>query len=106
VRLNTAGTLNIYCGNGANTTDTLSDNTEYHIWAYYKAGSGSNAECWVEFTAEATRTPVGSGNKYASVSNGTATADAAKLQLLENVSDVSYYDQVLLDDEAIGTVCE
>lgn len=97
VRLTTAGNL-------ASTTDSLSDNTTYHFWGYWKKGA-EDEEGWFEFTALATRTPVGSGNKYVEVTGGTNNDDIRYLTLLQE-GGTQFWDQILVKTTAFTAVCE
>jgi hypothetical protein len=93
----------------ATTTDALSDNTKYHVWVHYKNGTGANAEISIEFTADATRTPVGSGSKFAGFTNGTPTLDLNGIFLFgDRVTGGDFFDQVIGKSgaTAIGTVCQ
>lgn len=105
--VDTSSHLGVTCNDGSfsTTTDTMADSTNYHVWYYYTTNGVDTSSCWVEFTAEGTRTPVGSGNKYTS-DTGTETDDADKLYLIHNKNTACQYDQILLKTSEIGTICE
>ena len=60
-------------GATADTVDALTAGVKYHIWIGYTAGSGSNGTAYVAFSTDGVR-PM-SGNKTASISNGTGTSN-------------------------------
>lgn len=88
------------------TTDQMSINTWYHVFVYYALGTGSNGVAWVEWTAASTRSPSGSGNKYAEVTDGDSTGAVDSIAISETDGSILYVDQVLARASAITEVCE
>lgn len=90
------------------TTDAMTDNTAYHIWVHYKKSSSSGANngvVSVEFTAAGTRTPVGSGSKFASDTHDhQIQARFAGFRL--DGAFTCYIDQVLFNTTSLSNVCE
>ena len=83
---------------GASCVTSLSTGTTYHIFAHYKAGSGTNGIASLSFSTDGTRKT--SGNQFASQSDGNAvlSADNTVLGLVKsgagNVTLSYYYDRV------------
>jgi hypothetical protein len=107
--LTSAGKLSVDNGNQWNgaTTGGLSDNTEYHIWFYYKKETvaGNDGISWVSFADSSTFSPTLSGDNYTEVTNGDADLDVSHLFLREPNGEAVYFDPVLLRSTSIGTVC-
>jgi hypothetical protein len=86
----------------ASTTDGLSTSTTYHVWISYAKGTGANGSATIAFSTTGTRPT--SGNAYAAVTTGTATADVHDIMLgTENTSTwEGVFDKVRVDDATIG----
>lgn len=110
---NSNGTIAMLCGGSfeSYTTDTISVDTQYHMWWHWKAGTG-DAECEIKFTADATRTRgTFTGNAALSVTDGTSVGDGdgAAATYYEGDSLASHFiivDQVLYDDVDLSSVDE
>ena len=89
----------------AATVGTMSANTTYNVWVRYKAGTGSNSQMSVAWSADGTEPT--SGNNFASVSNGTATASVNRFAFRnqDTANSITYYfDDMIVNDSAIGDV--
>lgn len=96
-------------GTARDTTSTLAaDGTKYHIWGYYLTGTGANdAKCSINFASSGTK-PADSGNQYNISTDGTHNSTAAvniSLHGTANAGTADTYDEILVDDAAIGDVC-
>jgi hypothetical protein len=101
VYIDTARTLHVYNGGSvATTVATLSLATTYYIWVRCKPGSGSNAELTVAFATTLSEPAV--GDYFASVSDGTSTAQANRLELILEDDGTVRFDEILVDDTAVG----
>lgn len=104
LRIMNTGLVGVRAGGGteAVTVDAMSNGTEYHIWCHYIKGTGANAVATVGFSTDGTKPT--SGNKFASSVNGTATADADRVQIGSGVSTTHTYvwDKIRIDDVSIG----
>lgn len=94
VRQNSGGAMNCAAGTGggASTSDAMSTSTLYYVWFHYKKGSGANAQASVGWNTSATETT--SGNKFASLSNGNATADVGRILLGVPSSGTASYQHI------------
>jgi hypothetical protein len=83
-------TVSVYAGStSAKLTDRLTIGLTNKCWLHFKKGTGADSVADFEFAAvDGSR--VGSGNKYAQVSNGNATTDAAKFCLLKDNAVQTY----------------
>lgn len=104
VVVNATSELNIRASGapGATTVTQLAINTLYHIWFSYTKGTGANASATVAFSTDGVRPT--SGNQFASLTNGAATADVERMAILgaggDNIPD--YFDRVLVSASQIG----
>jgi hypothetical protein len=103
-----SGALRAYGPATVITTDVLSANTQYHIWIHYKESSGASDGIFsIEFTADATRVPAGSGNKFNGVTNHNIVNHMIQWMARITIdSMIDIYDQILIKATSIGTVCE
>lgn len=104
LRISAAGGITV--GNGSSEdgpTDAMSSGTTYHVWFRYNKGTGANGNAYVAFSTDATEPT--SGTKYKSISNGTSTADAARLTLQHDADSTfdAVMDQVMVGTSDIGT---
>jgi hypothetical protein len=100
-----SGLLTFYgCGSSYSTVDALASATTYHIWFYYKKGTGANALIKLGFGTDTNRPT--SGNKYISCTDGTGATDAARIYFDGWAGSANYYivDQILVDDVSFTTV--
>jgi hypothetical protein len=83
-------TVSVYAGSvSATLKDRLTIGLTNKCWLHFKKGTGADSVADFEFAAvDGSR--VGSGNKYAQVSNGNATTDAAKFCLLKDNAVQTY----------------
>jgi hypothetical protein len=106
LRMTSANKFDIRSGGGTigTTTDAVATGTLYNVWLRYVAGSGANAQVSVEFSTTSTRS--GSGNKYASSTNGLGTAGAERIQISSGGARTMdlYYDNFYADDADISSV--
>lgn len=70
----------------ADSTDAMSAGTKYHVLVRYTKGTGSDGIVSAEFSTDGTFT--GSGNKFVSISNGTATSQPTRIRL-QNTATIS-----------------
>lgn len=87
----------------ASPADSLSLDTTYSVWLYYKSGTGSNGLLECEFAT--TPTKVGSGTKFASTSNGINTQNFARIRLgnISNFTCDYYFDMIRIKNSVIGS---
>lgn len=105
LRLNTDGTIRLtVAGQIPTTTDALSDNTTYHFWGYYEKGAAGAENGWFEFTALATYSPVGSGNKYCGDTGGSNNDDIENFVVVQD-GGTQFYDQILVKTSSFTAVC-
>lgn len=91
-------------GSSPDTVATMAINTTYHVWMRYTKGTGSNAVCSVAFSTDGTEPT--SGNNFASCTDGTETAQAARVYLGGAGSDNTLekkLDKVRVKTTAIGS---
>lgn len=80
----------------------ISAATLYYVKVHYKAGSGSNAACSVEFSTSGTWT--GSGNFFISTTTGTATTSTTDADWLNDAgSSVFHIDHVRISTTDLGS---
>lgn len=80
VRIYSTGLARIYASSVyASTVGTMSPDTTYYCWLYYKKGTGADQISSFEF--QTTNARQGSGNNYAEFTNGELTGDANNLYL-------------------------
>lgn len=85
LQVNSSGAIRLLDNSGANTgytTDTITGGTGVYIFIHVAKGTGANAVYDVEWSTTSTRT--GSGNKFASASNGTYASDTDYLDFFRN----------------------
>lgn len=85
------------------TVDVLSTATTYSLWFHTKTGSGANGVIDVEFAT--TPTQVGSGNKFAKITNSTGTLNYDTYELGNNGGQTwtSIMDKVYCASTPIGS---
>lgn len=106
LRIYESGEVIIFHGTSwNNTTDQMAADTWYHVWVYYALGTGADGVAWVEWAAETTYSPTGSGNKYIAISDGDSTGAVDEINFTETAADTFYIDQVLARSTAITEVC-
>ncbi len=88
----------------ATTVGTIVAATTYHVWFRYTKGTGADSIASVGFS-ETTTEPT-SGDNYASISNGAATAQITNIQLQTSFQQTYIFDYVLVSVTAIGNVPE
>jgi hypothetical protein len=101
----TDGTIRVGCGdNGSNSASgILLTNTAQHIWFRVKAGTGANGECDLWVGTSTTRP----ATRDIAATNGNNTASANNLKIIVYNTNGNYkYDQMLVDDASIGSVCD
>lgn len=99
-QMDTTGHLRVDIGvNSVLTVSGMSLNTLYYIFYEYQAGTGLNAVGTIGFTTDGT---VPTGNNLSSSIAGTATGQYNNIRLNATATMVIIYDQVLIDDVAIG----
>jgi len=77
-----AGKLRIKCGTAtADTATSITANTTNYIWMHYLKGTGANAVADVGFALHPTKTRPTSGGTFASLANGTSTANVQVFRL-------------------------
>lgn len=77
-----AGKLRIKCGSAtADTVASITANTTNYIWLHYLKGTGANAVADVGFALHPAKTRPTSGDNYASLANGTSTANVQLFRL-------------------------
>ena len=106
LRINSSGQIIVFHGsNSATTIDAMSEGTTYHVWWYYKVGTGVNGLASVGFSTDGTKPT--SGNKFVSLSNGTATQNITTVHFGNfggfNRTIDFVFDRVLVDDVEIGS---
>lgn len=105
ITLNSAGTLRVSHGtSGVNTVATLTDNTDYHIWFRYTAGTGTDGVFSMGFST--TGIEPSSGDYFVYGTNGTSTAPARFISLQARTQLTEYFDQILVSEVNIGDVCD
>lgn len=106
VDIRTIAYLRVYHGSSYLTSSDVvfGDATLIHIWFEYVAGSGADGSYAVYWSADGTKP----GSPNLSGSNGTATASIQSVSVREyaNTTGGAYFDQIMIDNAAIGTVCE
>jgi hypothetical protein len=102
------GTLRMVVG-GADltTTDAISADTNYRIWAYFHdaSGAGNDGQAWIEFTSTASTAPTGSGNKRVSTTTHTDQDDWLYTRFNADEGTM-FFDQFLMKTTAFSKVCE
>lgn len=108
IRLYPDGNLLLYVNETLEdyTDVTLSSNTEYHIFFRYSQGTGANGVAWIEVGNSSFYIPTGSGTGYASTTVHTATSAVTRAELIEDMGDDEYYDQILIKPAAFTEVCQ
>ena len=99
ISVSASGQFMVRAGVGTenSTTDTMTIDTNYHVWVRYVAGTGANAFASVAFSSDGTRPT--SGSKYREVTNGPATLSPDRVRL--GVTNSSTFDQ--LYDRVLAT---
>ncbi len=101
--LNTNGTLRADHGSTtANGTTALSDNTRCHIWFHWTKGATTGI-LDVYLSANSTKP----GTKEITISTGTSNVNIVYIRaIMYGAVDSYFYDQILIDDADIGSVCD
>jgi hypothetical protein len=100
IRMETNGRLTTdqLGSNQVTTVGTLSPNTKYHIWTYYKKGAGTpaNGTSSVAFSTDGVRPT--SGNNFVQTTSGVATLNADVIYFFhpDGVSFSNVIDRVLM----------
>jgi hypothetical protein len=84
----------------ATTVDLVPADTWVHIWLKYVQGTGTDGVAELAWSLDTTRPT--SGDKFISLSNGTATTtvDRLRIGVSANETQTVYYDQMIVDDSA------
>lgn len=99
-QMDTTGHLRVDIGvNSTLTVLGMSLNTLYHIFWEYQTGTGLNALGSIGFTSDGT---IPTGNNLSSSLVGTSTGQYNNIRLNAVATETIIYDQVLIDDVAIG----
>lgn len=87
-------------------TDAISTGTWYRFWFRYTLGGGANGTYEFEWTDYATTAPTGSGTKYNSDNDGTATSTVDAIYLGANANETQdlQFDEIYVDDAAYPTI--
>lgn len=101
-RINTSGQLTVANGPTATCVTTVSTGTTYHIWCYYKTGTGANAILNVAFSTTGIRPT--SGNNFAQVTTGTAATDPDRIRIgtASSITHSVIFDKIRVDNVQIG----
>ena len=95
------GVLRGYHGTATANGSTLVNDTTYHIWWEYIAGSGSDGVLNIWLSTSTTKP----GSPDVSINTGTSTLAVDNVGMSSSrTGPVNYYDQVYVDDAPIGNV--
>lgn len=86
----------------ATGTYAISANTTYHVWYYYKKGTGSNGITTV-WISDTTTKP---GTADITITNGNSTYDVTRIGFGYIANQIMVHDQVLVSTSEIGNVCD
>jgi hypothetical protein len=82
---------------------SFSNSTTYYMWITYIAGTGANGTTYLYVSTTGTKPETPSDTQ----TDGTATANAAKIALVSDVaSRIAIFDQVLVSSSTIGNLAE
>lgn len=98
-----SGTNKLVYNSATLSSVTISTGTVYHLWGYYKKGTGSDEinRAWLSTT---TTKP---GLVDYEIINGTSTGQASRISLKDSGNATSAtFDQVLVSTTSIGDVCD
>jgi len=105
VAIRAADTVRAANGSGITTGSTIATGTHY-IWVSFSTALGASNTYTVDIGSTGT---FSSATSYIDASNGTSTADIAKIRIGQESSDssgdVTYY-QIIVDDAAIGDLAD
>jgi hypothetical protein len=88
----------VYCGSILGYSTTASVNTPYYVWGEYTKGTGANAVCKLYHSTNTTK-----GAADITVSNGDATAQAAKVKIIASAPAVrTIFDKIRIGTSAFG----
>ena len=101
--LQTDGTIRLNVGNGTDvyTSDELSNDTTYHIWVAYTAGTAGNGSASLYAGTGLTRP----ASPLATATNAAAVGDAVQLHIRSG-GVTATVDQILVDGSSFSEVCE
>lgn len=95
--------LYMNCGTAVQTADDfLLPNTQYYFWLFYKKGTGTNAVAKVYKSL----TSIRPASPALTITNGTATLAADRLQISSVANSHNIIDQLLIDNVEIGDIVE
>lgn len=100
----TSGTIKLNVGGGTDVyTSELSNDTTYHIWVAYTAGSAGNGSASLYAGTGLTRpaSPLATANN-----TGAALVEDAIRVVFESGGVTSTVDQILVDGSSFSEVCE
>lgn len=101
-KLQTDGTIKLTVGNGtAAYTSELSNDTTYHIWVAYTAGSAGNGSVSLYAGTGLTRP----ASPLATANNAAAVGDAVQIRIYTG-GVTATVDQILVDGSSFSEVCE
>jgi len=99
----TTGVWRIYnTVSAANGTNALANNTTYHVWLYYRAGTGANSISRLWFSTGKTKPAIAE----VEITDGSATASINNI-LPYNDTDANQnriFDQIIFDESDITSV--
>ncbi len=81
----------------------LQNDTKYHFWIDFTINGGPNNSTLSLYASTSQTKPE---TAALTISNGDATTGIAYVDLLQSQGATAYYDQVLVDNATIGSVCE